>query len=64
MVVDEQGAFVTQRKVPKMALIKPKVDQDHLVLTAVGMPDLLMPIKPPNNKRSCRYFFLIRVFPS
>jgi len=37
MVVDEQGAFVTQRELPRMALIKPQLKQYEVVLRAPGM---------------------------
>ncbi len=37
MVVDEQGEFVTQRELPRMALIQPSLKHDDLVLRAPGM---------------------------
>jgi uncharacterized protein YcbX len=37
MVVDEQGAFVTQRELPRMALVKPQLKQYEVVLRAPGM---------------------------
>lgn len=37
MVVDEQGEFVTQRELPRMALIRPTLKHDDLVLRAPGM---------------------------
>ena len=54
MVVDEKGSFVTQRQLPKMALIKPVIKGDNLILTADGMPDLTVSIIPPSDKRNCR----------
>lgn len=37
MVVDEQGEFVTQRQVPRMALIRPQLKHSEMVLRAPGM---------------------------
>ena len=40
MVVDAQGVFLTQRTLPRMALVRPEVVGDALVLRAPGMPEL------------------------
>lgn len=37
MVVDAQGEFVTQRQLPRMALVKPQMKQMEVVLRAPGM---------------------------
>ena len=37
MVVDAQGAFVTQRELPRMTLIKPQLKLSEVVLRAPGM---------------------------
>jgi uncharacterized protein YcbX len=37
MVVDETGEFVTQRELPRMALIKPQLKHSDVVLRAPGM---------------------------
>ena len=37
MVVDEEGEFVTQRQLPRMALIKPQMKHTEVVLRAPGM---------------------------
>lgn len=37
MVVDEQGEFVTQRELPRMALIQPRMRNSDMVLRAPGM---------------------------
>jgi uncharacterized protein len=37
MVVDEKGEFVTQREVPRMALVKPQLKHHEVVLRAPGM---------------------------
>ena len=46
MVVDEQGAFLTQRAVPRMALIRPRIarDQGALLLQAPGLGELRVPL--------------------
>ena len=40
MVVDESGEFLSQRELPRMALIQPKLKQYELVLRAPGMLSL------------------------
>jgi uncharacterized protein len=40
MVVDAEGGFVSQRELPRMALIQPGLAEGGLVLTAPGMPPL------------------------
>jgi len=37
MVVDAEGAFVTQRELPRMALIRPQLKHSEMVLRAPGM---------------------------
>lgn len=37
MVVDEAGEFVTQRQVPRMALVKPRLKVHEVILRAPGM---------------------------
>ena len=37
MLVDERGEFVTQRELPRLALVRPTLRQDDLVLRAPGM---------------------------
>jgi uncharacterized protein YcbX len=37
MVVDEDGEFVSQREVPRMALVKPQLKHSEVVLRAPGM---------------------------
>jgi uncharacterized protein len=45
MVVDEQGAFVTQRELPRMALIRPQLKVHEVVLRAPGMLALHLQIE-------------------
>lgn len=42
MLVDEQGVFLSQRKLPRMALICPRFEGADLVVTAPGMSPLLI----------------------
>ncbi len=44
MVVDAQGRFVTQRQVPRMALIQPTLNALDMVLRAPGMLALTVPL--------------------
>ena len=43
MVVDPQGFFVTQRRLPRMALVQPELQAERMVLRAPGMPELAVP---------------------
>jgi uncharacterized protein YcbX len=56
MIVDEDGSFLSQRKDPKMALIKQTISDNRIVLTAPFMEHLPIPIKLEDaKKRQCRY---------
>ncbi|MDQ3588766.1 MAG: MOSC domain-containing protein [Actinomycetota bacterium] len=50
MLVDETGCFISQRELPRMALIKVRIEPDGLVVDAPGMPSLEAPLKPPDGK--------------
>jgi uncharacterized protein YcbX len=50
MLVDETGSFMSQRKLPRMALIKVRLESDGLVVDAPGMSSLQMPFRPPDGK--------------
>jgi uncharacterized protein len=43
MVVDENGVFLSQRKLPRMVLIEPRFGGSQLVVTAPGMAPLEIP---------------------
>lgn len=45
MVVDAAGECVTQRTLPRMALIHPRLERDALLLHAPGMPTLPVPLE-------------------
>jgi hypothetical protein len=42
MVVDEEGNFLTQRELPRMALVSPRLTGGVLEITAPGMPPLTL----------------------
>jgi uncharacterized protein YcbX len=50
MLVDETGSFMSQRKLPRMALIKVRLESDGLVVDAPGMSSLQVPFGPPDGK--------------
>jgi uncharacterized protein len=50
MLVDETGCFISQRELPRMALIKVRIESDGLVADAPGMPSLQVPFRPPDGK--------------
>ena len=43
MVVDKSGVFVSQRDLPRLALVEPRVHRDRLSLVAPDMPELVVP---------------------
>jgi uncharacterized protein YcbX len=45
MVVDSSGKFLTQRELPQMACIRPRVGDDALYVDAPGMPSLRLPLQ-------------------
>ncbi len=47
MVVDPEGRFLTQRTLPRMALISARTDSDALVLQAPSLRALRVPLTPP-----------------
>jgi uncharacterized protein YcbX len=50
MLVDEWGRFISQRRSPRMALIGVRIEADHLVVDAPGMPPLEVPFRPPEGE--------------
>ncbi|MDR3482788.1 MAG: MOSC N-terminal beta barrel domain-containing protein [Burkholderiaceae bacterium] len=48
MVVDHAGNFLTQREIPQMACIVPRLGSDALEVQAPGMPTLHIPLRPPD----------------
>lgn len=47
MVVNADGQFVTQRELPRMALITPAIEKGILTLTAPDMPPISVPLEMP-----------------
>ncbi|WP_348708061.1 MOSC domain-containing protein [Acidovorax soli] len=45
MVVDADSLFVSQRECARMALIRPQIEADALLLQAPGMPELRVPLQ-------------------
>jgi uncharacterized protein YcbX len=46
MLVDETGEFLSQRRLPRMALISVRLAPGHLIVGAPGMPGLEVPLRP------------------
>jgi len=46
MLIDADNQFLSQRTLPKMALIKTALTDRHLILSAAGMDDLLLALTP------------------
>lgn len=51
MLVDHKGLFLTQRKLPRMALIKTSLAGDSLLVSAPEMTDLLIPYEVPDQQK-------------
>lgn len=51
MLVGETGAFLTQRELPRMALIEPRLGPTALQISAPGMPLLKVPMTQRDAKR-------------
>jgi uncharacterized protein len=49
MVVDEANRFVTQRTLPRMSLVSLALGRDELRLTAPGMSELSLPLRPSGH---------------
>jgi uncharacterized protein YcbX len=45
MIIDAENRFLSQRKLPRMALIKPEIGANSLILHAPGMPPLVLPLE-------------------
>ena len=45
MIVDDAGSFLTQRELPRLALISPRTDDDVLSLDAPGMAPIETPVR-------------------
>jgi uncharacterized protein YcbX len=50
MIIDNERQFLSQRKLPKMALIKTALTDQNLILSAPGMEDLSLPLEPVNGQ--------------
>lgn len=46
MVVDDEGGHLTQRNDPRLALVRPALEGEKLVLAAPGMEPLALPLEP------------------
>src|SRR5688572_30626440 len=53
LVIDDQGEFVTQRDLPRMALIHPRISAHGLELNAPGMSTLSVEV-PDDGARTVR----------
>ncbi|MBK6453573.1 MAG: MOSC N-terminal beta barrel domain-containing protein [Proteobacteria bacterium] len=52
MVVSHDGRFLTQREAPRLALVGTALHDDHLELTAPGLPTLAVPLQRPVRSAS------------
>lgn len=46
MLVDDDGVFLSQRNHPRLALLRPRVEEDALLLEAPEMEPLSLPVEP------------------
>jgi uncharacterized protein YcbX len=52
MLVTNAGRFITQRELPRLALIKPQMSPDALLLTAPQLPQISIPLSRQGSLRS------------
>lgn len=45
MLIDENGKFLSQRRLPRMALIKSRITENQLILSAPGQDDMSLPLQ-------------------
>ncbi len=50
MLIDEEQQFLSQRRLPKMALIKTAITNKNLILSAAGMNDLVLSLHPTDGE--------------
>jgi len=50
MLIDAERQFLSQRRLPKMALIKTRIEKDMLVLSAPSQDDLHLPLFPEDGE--------------
>lgn len=50
MIIDSNRQFLSQRKLPVMALIKTELTDENLVLSAPGMENLSLPLNPVDGQ--------------
>lgn len=50
MLVDENGQFLSQRRLPKMTLIQTRLTESELILSAKNFADLHLPLEPEGNE--------------
>lgn len=51
MLVDQGGQFLSQRKLPRMSLVRTQMQSECLMLQAPGMPDLLLPREESDDEQ-------------
>lgn len=52
MIVDDGGSFISQRKVPELALVSPTLGEASITLSAPGMQDVEVPLElEPDDER-------------
>jgi uncharacterized protein len=50
MLIDEDNQFLSQRRLPRMALIKTALTENELVLSALGMEELRLELNPTQGE--------------
>lgn len=50
MLVDRERQFLSQRRLPQMALIKTRIEGERLILSAPGRPDLELPLQAQTDE--------------
>jgi uncharacterized protein YcbX len=62
-MVVKDGRHLSQRVLPRMALIQPSIVKNGLSLQAPNMPDLFVPVSPlPKEIIHCQYDLFLAIF--
>ncbi|MDD1605439.1 MAG: MOSC domain-containing protein, partial [Methylococcaceae bacterium] len=49
MLIDNQGQFLSQRRLPKMALISTALTDNQMILSVPNQQDLVLPLVPTDG---------------
>jgi MOSC domain-containing protein len=57
MLIDDQQQFLSQRKLPRMSMIKTAIDHDRLIISIPEMEDISIPLNPQQGEQIETYIW-------